>query len=151
MQVHGSYIKREENENIVAITDSVSYKMIREHERDKFTFAFKTITPEEAERMINENASHCVGTVGHHDFAKDLNRVLNLEYHIPYGRGRERVHLTLTEGDYLVIISRNRKRAKYTGRWGYVPLNTADDAMFTLAKVIRVPEVEFELCSLNET
>lgn len=151
MKVYGIHIERDETERIVAITDSVSYKMIRWHERENFTFAFKNITSEEAEKMINNNVNCCVGTVGHPEFAKDLNRVLDLKYHIPYGRGRERVHLTLTEGDYLVIISRNTKRAKYTGKWGYVPLDTADDAMFTLAKVVRVPPTEFELCNLNET
>lgn len=152
MMVQGRYIKRNKNEKIVAITDSVSYKMIDKTQRNDFTFAFKNITSKEAEKIINANHGYCIGAVGHSQFAKDLNRVLNINYHIPYGKGRERVHLTLHEGDYVVIISRISNRAgTYDIKGRYTPLVSSDDVMYTLAKVIPVPPTSFELSSLNQS
>lgn len=151
MKVDGRYIEREENENIVAITDSISYKMIDKSIREKYTFAFKTITAEIAEEMINLNDGHCIGAVGHREFAKDLNRVLNISYKIPYGKGRERIHLTLVEGDYVIVISRISNRAStYDKNGGYRSVSNKKDVMYTVAKVIKVPETLFELISLNE-
>lgn len=150
MRVIGRRIVRDKNEKIVAITDSISYKMIMKELREKYTFKFFNISSFEAEEIINNNLNHCVGAVGHLDFAQDLNRVLNIDYNIPYGRGRERVHLTLMEGDYVVIVSRISNRAStYDNRGGYTPLINSGDIIFTLAKVVKAPEVNYQLSSLN--
>jgi hypothetical protein len=151
MQINGRTIKREAYENIVAITDSISYKMIAQDLREDFTFKFFNISSVEAEALINLNHEYCVGAVGHVDFAKDLNRILAINYTIPYGRGRERVHLTLNEGDYVIIISRISNRATtYDKRGRYSPLLEPDDCIYTLAKVIKAPEVNYEIKSLNQ-
>jgi len=151
MRVVGRYIKRKENEKILAISDSISYKMIKKELRENYTFKFFNISAYEAEQLINLNSDYCVGAVGHHDFAKDLNRVLNINYHIPYGNGRERVHLTLQEGDYVIIISRISNRASTYDKYGrYTPLISPNDCMYTLATVIKAPAINYKLCSLNE-
>lgn len=151
MYFEGRYIRRTLEEKLIAVTDSISYKMIDKSVRHKYTFAFKTISAEEAERWINTNEDHCIGAVGHSEFAKDLNRILDINYHIPYGYGRERIHLTLREGDYVIVISRISNRASsYDKRKGYTNVFHKDDLMYTLAKVIKTPETSFDLCNLNE-
>ena len=151
MYIDRRYIRRENNEKLLAITDSISYKMIEEKLREKYTFVFKTLTTEEARKMINANTKQCIGAVGHYTFAKDLNRVLDVNYHIPYGRGRERVHLTLIVGDYVLILSRISNRpSTYDKRGRYTPLVDADELIYTLAKVVKAPEVEFSLGDVNE-
>lgn len=151
MHFEGRYIRRTREEKLVAITDSISYKMIDKSVRHKYTFAFKTITGEEAEKWINSNGGYCIGAVGHTEFAKDLNRILDIDYQIPYGYGRERIHLTLREGDYAIVISRISNRASTYDKSGrYSRILNKDDLLYTLVKVIEVPETSFDLCNLNE-
>lgn len=151
VKIKGRYLERENDENILAVTDSISYKMIEKDLRSEYTFAFKNITAKEARKMINNNSiTNIVGAVGHRQFAIDLNRVLNVHYQIPHGNGRERVHLTLIEGDYVIVISRISNRADtYDRRGGYAKLSSADDAMYTLARVVKAPKVDFVLDDVN--
>ncbi|MCE7698285.1 MAG: DUF1874 domain-containing protein [Methanobacterium paludis] len=150
MFVNGRFLKRYRNEKIVAITDSFSYKMISKNHREHLTFAFKTINYSMAKRMINSNLDHCIGAVGHKNFAIDLNRVMDINYKIPFGYGRERVHLTLREGDYAIIISRISNRPGiYDKRGKYKPLTNINDISFTMAKVVPTPKVSFEFETIN--
>lgn len=151
LKIEGRFLRRNKDEKIVAVTDSISYKMIEEELRNDLTFAFKVITYKQAEDLINSNVNNCVGAVGHRDFAINLNRLLDIDYKIPYGRGRERVHLTLQEGDYVVIISRISNRATtYDNNGRYSRIVNKDDIWYTLAKVIKTPETEFVIGDLNE-